>query len=384
MAQNLCASPLDAGTTVHGHGTNITFLNATMILTELRESVSGACNPFLVAAREADPPLGLDTAASTSLLIFGAAGCVLVAAFFVFRRSSEDRQMIKKLKDLDQRDLGIDNPMYDAAGMGKTTPVFTAPGYSSSESSEDDDATYAELSPSPDNRRSGRLKQSKGSKAMQRDANEDFFASLPAGTNPTDALEMMFEVKQTREAEESGYMEIGPCVAAGTESSRKQRRASKKAAKKAKKDGAGYFSAAFDSPLTALPNDGGYADVDAICDSDNDSRNDEEGYGYDQDDDGLYDDFDAVTDKDTDKDGDDGIYNEISGPAFDNADTITATATVRRANSMYVGKKPTVPDEEGSSSSSEDEWGGFAEGAAGSEDDEDDEDDGKQVLMEWG
>jgi len=351
VAQNLCASPLDAGTTVHGHGTNITFLNATMIETELRESVLGACDAFVAVASAADPPL--DTAATAGLIIFVATGCVLMGAFFVYSRSNGDRQMIKKLKDLDDRDLGIENPLYDAPGMAKTNPTFanpdfTSPGYSSAEESSEDDATYAEI-PSQGHDGSGGLKQSKDSQAMKRRAKEDFEASLPAGVTATDALEMMFEVKESREAE-GGYMEIGAAsesLAAGAGSSRKERRASKKAAKKAKKDGAGYFSAAFDSPLGAPPNDGRYGEVDAICDSDNDDR---------EDDDGLYDDYDTVV---ADKDGDDGIYNEISGPAFENAN------------------KSTAPDDEGASSSSEDEWGGFDEGAAGREDD------GKQVLMGW-
>ena len=60
VTQNLCASPLDAGTTVHGHGSKVEFLNATMIETELRESVFGACDAFLPEASAAEPPLGLD------------------------------------------------------------------------------------------------------------------------------------------------------------------------------------------------------------------------------------------------------------------------------------------------------------------------------------
>lgn len=368
MAQNLCASPLDAGTTVHGHGNKVEFLNATMIEKELRESVFGACDAFIAAEKSsADPPLGLDTAASMAVIIFIVAVCVLFAAFFVFRRSNEDRDMIKALRGLDGRDLGIDNPLYDAPAMAKVNPIFTAPsnqgyldvkpGYSSSESSEDE--TYA--TPSFDHRRSGSVKNSNGSKhgakTMKRLAREEWVASMPADVNPMDALEMMFDVKQNRE-EASNYADVpaSGSLAAGAGMSRKERRASQKAAKKAKKAGPGYYSGAFDSPLS---NDGGYADIDLASHFDSDdSRNDEQGFGYDRNDTSLYDDFG--------KGGDDGgLYDDVSGPAFDKA--------------ADGAKMSTAGDESLSSSSlSDDEYGGFAQDAVGNKEDE-----GK-IWMEWG
>jgi len=364
---------LDAGTTVHGHGTKIEFLNKTMIEKELRESIFGACDAFIAAEKSsADLPLGMDTAASMAMIIFIVAVCVLFAAFFVFRRSNDDRNMIKALRGLDQRDLGIDNPLYDAPAMAKINPVFAAPsnqgyldvkpGYSSSEDSEDE--TYAE--PSSDHRRSGLLKKPKGPKhganTMKRLAREDWVASMPTDVNPMDALEMMFDVKQSRETSNYADIPASGSLAAGAGMSRKERRASQKAAKKATKNqGPGYYSGAFDSPLS---NDGGYADVDPASDFDtDDSRNDEQGYGYAQNDDGLYDDFGANADADKGGD-DDGLYDDLSGPAFENI------------------QKATADDASSSSSdSSDDDYGGFAQ-AADSNTEVKAEEDGK-VWMEW-
>jgi len=197
---------LDAGTTVHGHGTNITFLNATEIETELRESVLGACDSFIPAPNAADPPLlGMDK--GMGMAVFSAvAVCVLFAAFFVMRRSNDDRNTVKALEGSDKR--GIDNPLYDATtpSMGMTNPGFAGAGYSSSESEDD--------------------------------------------------------------TENSGYLEVsssGGSLTAGAGSSRKERRASKKAAKKAKKAGSSdpYYGSAFDSPL---PEDGGFDDVGGYAD----------------------------------------------------------------------------------------------------------------------
>ena len=364
VAQNLCASPEDAGTTVHGHGTNITFLNETEIETELRESVFGACDAFIPPeASTADPVL--DTASTMALGIFVVAICVLVAAFFVFRRSNEDRDMIKALRGLDQRDLGIDNPLYDSPAMAgyaeskhPSNPVFNAPsnqgyldvkpGYASSESSSDEDA-YDE--PNSNDRRAGLYRPSKGSadgaKTLKRLAKEDWVNSMPADVNPMDALEMMFDVKQTREDAGKGAAASGS-LAAGVGMSRKERRASKKAAKKAGKSGSdAYFAGAFDSPLGANGNNmSGYADIDPASEFDtDDSRNDEQGYGYDQADNGVYDDVGAAPNDVGDNAGD-GLYDDLDGPGFEAA------------------KKPDGIDESGSSSS-DDDCGGFQQDAAG-------------------
>jgi len=342
---------LDAGTTVHGHGTKVEFLNATMIETELRESVFGACDAFLTEASAAEPPLGLDTAASMTMIIFITTTCVLVAAFFVFRRSKEDRVMITKLKGLDNRDLGIDNPLYDAPDYkpdvpkkGKqpeptydtvTTwnPLFVAPAASSESEESSEDDFYDE----PTFHGAEQPKGVKhGAKTMKRLAKQDFIASLDSkGVKPTDAFEMMFDGKQTREAEEAEedeYMTIGDSPPEKG-LSRKEKRAMKKAAKKEKKAkkkaGASYYNATFDSPL---PPDGGYGDVDS--DDSDDSRNDEND-GY------------------------------LSSPAYD-----TVEPTPLRQTTAW--SQPESTDED--SSSDESSWGGF---------DNSGKDDGHGIRMQW-
>jgi len=250
---------LDAGTTVHGHGTNITFLNATMIQTELRESVFGACDAFIPMLFAETPP-GAHSAASIGLLmIFVVAVCILFAAFVVFGRSNEDRDMIKKLQGLDQRDLGIDSPLYDAPGFAapsdqgylNVNPMYS--GYSSSGYSDDDDTTE----PSWDHRRLGPFKQSKGDKGakhstknLKRLAREDWVASMPADVKAMAALEIMFDVKQKNEDSNHWGISASGSLATGAGLSRKERRASKKAVKKAQQAGANYYSGAFDSPLS--------------------------------------------------------------------------------------------------------------------------------------
>ena len=281
---------MDAGTTVHGHGKVVSFLNATEIETELRESVFGACDAFIPMLFAETPP-GSAMAASIALPIFVIAACVLFAAFLVFRHSKEDRNTIKALRS--QRDLGFNGPLYDASVMVTTHPDFPAPsddgylnvnmtvnpmysGYSSSGSSvtSSDDDTQE---PSSDHRRSDPFKQSKGgkgakhgAKTMKRLAREEWVASMPADVTPqapVNALVMMFNTKQTNQ--ESNYWGVpaSGSLAAGAGLSRKERRASKKAAKKAQKAGSSC-SGAFNSPLSNADNDPPASEFDT-----DDSRN---------------------------------------------------------------------------------------------------------------
>ena len=235
-------------------------------------------------------------AASIALPIFVIAACVLFAAFFVFRHSKEDRNTIKALRS--QRDLGFNGPLYDASVMVTTNPDFPAPsdhgylnvnmtvnpmysGYSSSGSSvtSSDDDTQE---PSSDHRRSDPFKQSKGdkgakhgAKTMKRLAREEWVASMPADVTPqapVNALVMMFDAKQTNQESNHWGIPASGSLAAGAGLSRKERRTSKKAAKKAQKAGSGYYSGAFDSPLSNADNDpaSGYDTDDSRNASDDD------------------------------------------------------------------------------------------------------------------
>jgi len=127
MAQNLCASLEDAGTTVLGHGTNVTFANESVRVNDLLESVVGACDVFIPAASSAESVL--DKPAYLGAFAAGVA-VIILAAFLYMRRSDKAHS---GESDDGRMDAGFDNPMYDTMPSGKGNPVYDA---------EDEDGLY--------------------------------------------------------------------------------------------------------------------------------------------------------------------------------------------------------------------------------------------------